>query len=216
MLIDILKQKKDATICFATGGSPKRMYEIFVERVNKQSIDISETTFVKLDEWYGIEETNENTCSTFLKKYLLDTLHTSPKQVISFNTQPKDEIKEIEKVQTFLAHNPIDFMILGLGMNGHLGLNEPSENLTLPCHKAKLHETTKTHDMASGNVLEYGFTLGMQAIFEAKQVIILVSGNKKEEAFRKFMSQEISTHTPASFLWLHQNCTALIDKEKFK
>lgn len=214
-IIQTIQQKNDAIICLATGGSPKRMYEIMANEINAKQIDISQITFVKLDEWYGMEEDDENTCTTFIKKHLLSKLAMQPKQFIAFPSQPKNDDAELQKVQQFLTENPIDVMILGLGMNGHLALNEPHSYLQLDCHKATLHETTKSHDMAKGKVLTHGLTLGMKAIFDSKQVILLVSGTKKEEAYQKFMSQQISTQTPASFLWLHPNCFTYIDNQQF-
>lgn len=214
-IIQTIQQKKDAIICLATGGSPKRMYEIMVDEINAKQIDVSQITFVKLDEWYGIQEDDENTCTTFINKYLLSKLAMQPKQVISFSSQPQNDDEELQKVQQFLDKNPIDVMILGLGMNGHLGLNEPNSYLQLTCHKACLHETTKSHDMAQGKPLTHGLTLGMEAIFDSKQVIMLVSGKKKEDAYFRFMSQQISTQTPASFLWLHPNCDTYIDNQQF-
>ncbi len=215
IILDTIRHKKDAIIALATGGSPKRMYEIMVQTINEQKIDISQVRFVKLDEWYGIDENSEATCTTFIQKHILSKLYMAPKEVISFATQPSDETLELKKVQDFVEANPIDVLVLGLGMNGHLGLNEPNDYLTLPCHKAKLHAKTKTHAMASNQPLEYGLTLGMQAIFEAKHVLMLVSGSNKEEAYESFLSQKISTQTPASFLWLHPHCTTIIDTTQF-
>ena len=215
ILIDTVKNNKDARICLATGGSPERMYEIFAETINKENIDISNVTFVKLDEWYDVEEDAPFTCNVFIKEKLLNKLNCQPKEVIAFQTQGDDFEEDCARIQNYLNKHPLDVMILGLGMNGHLGLNEPSEYLTLDAHIAALSETTKTHDMATGKELTRGITIGMKGIFEAKSVLMLVCGGRKEEAFKNFMSRNISTTTPASFLWLHPNCNTIIDREKF-
>lgn len=215
IMIDLITNKKDAIICLATGGSPKRMYELFVNEVNNQKIDISEVTFVKLDEWYGVAPEDACTCTTFIKEHLLDKLYMQPKQLIEFISNTNDVNNELNKVDSFIKEHPIDLMILGLGMNGHLGLNEPDEYLSFQCHQAKLNEKTKTHDMAKDHILESGLTIGLEGIFTSKMVLMLVSGTRKEDAYQEFMSQRISTSTPASLLWLHPNCITIIDCEQF-
>lgn len=214
LMIDTIKNKSNASICLATGSSPKRMYEIFVDKVNKENIDISEVTFVKLDEWIGLSEEDPNSCTGFIRTHVLDSLHNKPKAYIEMKTD-NDAFAECEKMDHYLKENPIDLMILGLGMDAHLGLNEPNEYLTLNCHKAILNEKTKNHDMAKGKSLSSGLTIGMGGIFESKQVLMLVCGTRKEEAYETFMSRKISTQAPCSFLWLHSNCFTIIDREQF-
>lgn len=215
LLIDTIKHKKDAIICLATGSSPKRMYEIFVEEVNKEQIDLSEVTFLKLDEWCDIQKEDTCSCAYFLQKNLFDKLAMPFKNYIQFDPEAEDLTQELAKVDTFLETHPIDLMILGLGMNGHLGLNEPANELTLPCHLTKLNETTKTHDMTKGFTLTRGMTIGMKGIFDSKQILMLVCGERKEAAYDAFLSRKITTQTPSSFLWLHPNCVTIIDKSQF-
>lgn len=211
LLLDTIRRKPDAVICLATGSSPKRMYEKLCETINDERIDLSQITFVKLDEWYGVDPQNECTCSSFIKQQLLDRLYMPPKQLIEFVSNAQDVEQECKKVDDFLSEHPIDIMILGLGMNGHLGLNEPAEALTLPCHYSQLSEKTKTHDMAKGQNLQAGLTIGLQGIFEAKQVFMFICGKRKEAAYQAFMSQKITTAIPASLLWLHPNCVTVVD-----
>lgn len=211
LLLDTLRKKADAVICLATGSSPARMYELVCETVNRERIDLSEITFVKLDEWYGVEPQDACTCTTFIKKHLLDKLYMQPKAVMEFVSNAADINQELDRMDAFLLEHPIDVMILGLGMNGHLGLNEPADALTLKAHYAELDEKTKTHDMVKGYVPKGGLTIGLQGIFTSKQIIMLVCGNRKEAAYQAFISQKISTSTPASLLWLHPNCVTLID-----
>ena len=211
LLLNTLRNKKDAVICLATGSSPEGMYEIVCEAVNRERIDLSQVTFVKLDEWYGVKPDDACTCTTFLKKHLFEKLYMQPKEVIEFVSNAPDIQQELEKMDMFLTEHPIDVMILGLGMNGHLGLNEPADSLVLNAHFAELDEKTKTHDMVKGYVPKGGLTIGLQGIFTAKQIIMLVCGERKEAAYQAFMSQRISTSTPASLLWLHPNCVTLVD-----
>ena len=215
MLIETIKKNPKAVITFATGSSPKRMYEVFVECVNRERIDLSEVTFLKLDEWLGVPPEAGCTCTTFIQKNLLEKLYMPPKQFVEFVSDAADVEQELKKVNDFIAHHDLDLMILGLGMNGHLGLNEPSDFLHYECHCTDLSAKTKTHDMTKGYSLEKGISIGMEGIFKSKKVLMLISGERKEEAFKSFMSQKLTTLVPASLLWLHSDCTTLIDREQF-
>lgn len=214
IIIELMKTKPDAIICLATGGSPKRMYEILAQAINEEQIDLSHMTFVKLDEWYGLSKDDPSTCTSFLKTYFFDLLKQKEVTVIGMESD-RDANQECASMNAFLSAHTIDCMILGLGMDAHLGLNEPNEYLTLEAHHAQLNEQTKTHDMAKGKQLTSGLTIGMEGIFNAKHILMLVSGTRKEEAFQAFMSKRITTKAPCSFLWLHPHCTTIIDRTQF-
>lgn len=215
LMIDLILKKADANICLATGGSPKRMYEIFVEEVKRQGIDVSNVFFTKLDDWCGLSKDDEETCEYFIQKYILEPLAIHQKQVISFNLAEADYEAEARRIQRELAKRPLDLCILGLGMNGHLGLNEPADYLLPYAHVTPLDEKTKTHSMLRGKKVKYGITLGMGELMRASQILMLISGEKKEKAYESLMSQEVTSQVPASFLWLHSNCVMLIDQEYF-
>ncbi len=215
-LIEEIKRNPQATICLATGSSPKRLYELFVEAVNNKNIDISQTTFVKLDEWHGPLPTHICTCEYFIQTNLLEKLKYQPKAYLSFLSNTENVEEEVKRIQNFINEQGIDIMILGLGMNGHLGLNEPSDSLTLDCHYAPLDAKTKTHSMIESFSIEGGLTIGLDGVFKAKQIIMLACGENKESAYEALLSKQITTQTPATLLWLHQNCDCFIDESQFK
>lgn len=214
LLIELMRKKADAIICLATGGSPKRMYEILAQAINEEQIDLSHMTFVKLDEWYGLPKDDPCTCTSFLNTYFFDLLDQKKLAIIGMESD-QAVTQECDKMNAFLKAHTIDCMILGLGMDAHLGLNEPNDYLTLEAHHAQLNEQTKTHDMAKGKQLTGGLTIGMEGIFQAKYILMLVSGPRKEEAYQAFMSKRITTKAPCSFLWLHPHCTTIIDHTQF-
>ncbi len=112
---------------------------------------------------------------------------------------------------------PIDICILGLGMNGHLALNEPGEFLESHVHVAKLSESSLTHAMIGDMKMKpsYGLTLGMADILQSVFVLIIISGVAKKKITADFLNGNITTQLPASFLWLHPNAVCLIDKEAY-
>jgi galactosamine-6-phosphate isomerase len=102
-----------------------------------------------------------------------------------------------------------------LGLNGHLGFNEPGSALCPVAHLAPLTEQTRRHSMIAASALkpEYGMTLGMAEILQSRQILLLVSGASKREAFQHFLSGKITTRFPASFLWLHPRLTVFCDRD---
>ena len=107
----------------------------------------------------------------------------------------------------------IDCCILGLGKNGHLGLNEPADELSPDAHVIQLDELSKHHDMLKGKKVEQGITLGLSELLNAKKILMLISGSGKAEILQRLMSKKVSTKLPASFLWLHNDVACLINKE---
>jgi len=103
--------------------------------------------------------------------------------------------------------------ILGIGKNGHLGFNEPAKYLNPYTHIAKLSAATLQHSMARrmSERPDCGLTLGMSEIMQSKKILLLISGKDKEATIDEFLTGKISTHLPASFLWLHPNVTCLFD-----
>ena len=193
------------------------MYEELVKLVLKDGLDTTGLRIIKLDEWVGISGGNPASCEYQLQKQLITPLNIT--HYCSFNAEYKDTKSEIEKYDTYLSQNgAIDICVLGLGLNGHLGFNEPSNDFLEPfVHKVQLSATSQTHQMISGvdNKPTYGLTLGMQNILSAKSIILLVNGGHKKQAFNQLMKAQIDTNFPASFLWLHPNVICFCDEDVY-
>ncbi|ECK9504116.1 putative glucosamine-6-phosphate isomerase [Salmonella enterica subsp. enterica serovar Infantis str. SARB27] len=216
-LAAFIQNKPDAVICLATGGSPLLTYRYFVEKVKQRQIDISQVSFVKLDEWVGIPLQTPGTCEAFLQQHIVRPLNLREDQLIGFRSQNVDE-QECERVTALIAQRGgLDLCILGLGKNGHLGLNEPGVNLTPRCHISKLDAQTRQHDMlkTAACPVEYGITLGLKDILNAREILLLITGEGKQAALEKYLTANVTTALPASFLWLHDKVTCLLDGKRY-
>ena len=216
LIIKELQRKKDTLLCAATGNSPEGTYALLSERYKKEPDLFSFLRVIKLDEWGSIPMDNPGTCESFLQKHLIGPLEIDSKRYISFQSDPKDPDKECTRIENELEnYGPIDICILGLGMNGHLALNEPGNFLESNIHVAKLSEVTLTHSMVHqmGVLPSYGLTLGMKDILQSSLILLLISGAKKKDITAEFLKENITTELPASFLWLHPNVVCLIDRE---
>jgi galactosamine-6-phosphate isomerase len=215
IIIREIRNKRRLLLCTATGGTPTGVYDLLGEEGQRYPEVFEAMRIIKLDEWGGIPPDHPATCETYLQEHLLKSLHISADRYIGFNSNPDDPEAECQRIQERLDHEaPIDLCILGLGMNGHLAFNEPAEFLLPHCHVATLTGESKQHDMVSGmkNKPTFGLTLGMADILRSRMILMMINGEKKREITRRFLSGEISTSLPASFLWLHNNVICLMDK----
>jgi len=191
-------------LCAATGGSPTAMYAALAKR--KSELDITNLKILKLDEWYQLPMELDGTCEAYLQQHLLRPLSIPASNYISFDSMAADPASECKRIQDAISsEGPIDVCILGIGMNGHLALNEPAEELEPAVHLGELADSSKSHPMIIGSQFRptHGFTLGIGDILKARTIVLLVHGPKKKTIFTKLMNKKVSTFLPASLLWLH-------------
>lgn len=204
-----LRARPDALLCLASGGTPTRTYELLAD----QPRILRRARLLKLDEWGGLATNDPATCESYFRRLLLARLGRAAR-LHGFRSQPADPQAECQKVRAWLAASgPIDVCILGLGVNGHLGFNEPATALPPFAHVAKLSAASLNHGMLSSarHRPSYGLTLGMADLLAAREILLLVSGRHKRAALRRLLAGAVTPRLPASFLWLHPRVTLLCD-----
>lgn len=213
LMVETIQKNSHANLCLASGGSPELTYKKFVEKARE--MDVSQIIITKLDEWCGIASDSPLACEHYLHELVLNPLHITNTQYISFLPSTNNVVNECQKVQFALQKHPIDLCVLGLGKNGHLGLNEPNVYLQPHAHQATLSTITKHHAMIEGSTLTMGMTIGMAEIMASKKIVLQVSGDGKTEIFQQFLSKKIDTQLPATFLWLHPNVEVHVRCDQF-
>ena len=207
-----------AVLVLATGGSPQLAYRLFCKKVIANGVYLSGITFVKLDEWLGLSADDEATCEVFLRRELLDPLGVEEAQFLHFDPEAPDAQEECERFQAAYDALPqVDLVILGIGKNGHLGLNEPGECLASSAHIIPLSQKTKTHEMLTHTSAQvtHGITMGMGDLFRGNEILLLATGGEKAHLLPLLTNQQITTQVPFTFLKLHPNCTCLVDRSAF-
>ncbi len=204
-----LRARPDALLCLASGGTPTRTYELLAG----QPQELRRARLLKLDEWGGLAMNDPATCESYFRRLLLAPLGHDLR-LHGFCSRPADPAAECGRVSAWLAANgPIDVSLLGLGVNGHLGFNEPAAALEPFAHVAKLSAVSMNHGMLSPARARpgYGLTLGMADLLASREILLLVSGRHKRAALRRLLAGGVSPRLPASFLWLHPRVTLLCD-----
>jgi galactosamine-6-phosphate isomerase len=214
LLIDELGAKPDLLLCAAAGTTPLGTYRYLAQERRNNPALFAKLRVLKLDEWGGLEKNDPASCEHCLREHLLEPLGISNERYIGFASQPDDPEVECHRMSAWLDRNgPIDLCILGLGMNGHIGFNEPGDALSPSAHVATLANESLRHPMLSAANAQptFGLTLGMAEILAARKIVLLVSGAHKRPSLERLCRNEISTAFPASFLWLHRALICLCD-----
>jgi galactosamine-6-phosphate isomerase len=214
-LADDLRLKPDLLLCLATGASPTRTYELFAQSLASDKRSVRELRILQLDEWGGLERDDPATCDYYLRKHLVTPLQLDPQQCFGFKTDADSPLAECQRIEAWLRTNgPADVCVLGLGVNGHLGFNEPAAHLNPDCHVARLSPESLSHAMlqSARRQPRFGFTLGLREILHSRRILLLVFGRAKAEPLQRALAGPLSTQCPASFLALHPKVTCLCDE----
>lgn len=215
-VMQIIAPLKNPVLCTATGDSTKGLYKEMIDQINQKKIDVSNWCFVGLDEWLGMNQHDEGSCRHHLDNDLLKLLRIDEKSISFFDGKAKDVQNEILKESNFIKeHGGIDIAIVGLGMNGHVGMNEPGTDPFLYSHISEIHAITQQVGQKyfkQSREISRGITLGIADIMESRQVLLVVSGAKKATIVQKVLEDEISELLPASFLRQHKNFWVYLDE----
>ncbi len=216
-IIRLVKSKPDAVICFASGDTPRLAYKLLVEKALVEKIDFSRVTFIGLDEWVGIPPSNEGSCHYFLKSNLIDQLNFTDSNIHLFDALSEHLRQECDLMDAVIvSKSGIDLMLVGLGMNGHIGFNEPGASFNNYSHVIALDNITTSVGQKYFNLatmLQQGITLGLKHLSEANRVLLLANGNRKAAIIKKVLEEEVNALVPGSIIRLHSNSAVLIDKE---
>lgn len=217
MIVDRIMNKPGAVLCFASGDSPRLAYQKAAERVRSERVDISNCLFIGLDEWLGIPPDNSGSCHYFLQHYLFGPMNIDPAQIHLFNGMTTDEDKECERMNNVIAMNGgIDLVVVGVGMNGHIGFNEPGTDIETTAHVAMLDEITRTVGKKYFNEpvpINKGITVGLKQVMEAGTLLMMANGKKKAPVIKRAVEGDTGTEFPASLVRKHANGILMIDAE---
>jgi galactosamine-6-phosphate isomerase len=164
LIVERVRAKPDLLLCTATGATPTLTYELFVQAAAREPSLASRLRIIKLDEWGGLSGDDPATCEAYLQEKLIRPLRIPPGRYTSWHTDPPDPQAECGRIEAWLAgHGPIDLCVLGLGINGHIGFNEPAEALQPGPHVAQLAAESMQHPMLLRSPARprYGLTLGI-------------------------------------------------------
>lgn len=212
--------KPDSVLGLATGSTPVGLYDNLIEMNRKGEIDFSSITTFNLDEYYPIKKNNNQSYDYFMNEHLFSKININKNNTHIPNGEtdnPEEECKNYEKL--IKQCGGIDLQILGIGKNGHIGFNEPDNNLTSVTHLTNLTESTieansRFFDSAD-EVPKKALTMGISTILKSKKIILLASGANKSRVVTELLNPEINTSIPATMLKVHPDVVLICDRDAY-
>lgn len=217
MIEAVIAEKKDAIIGCATGSSPIGTYQCLAEDYRAGKVDFSEVCTINLDEYVGLPREHKQSFGYFMDQHLFSKVNIKKDNILLINgTEPVEE--QVTKYDEFLAGHEIDLQILGIGVNGHIGFNEPGPTFTAHTHKVELaQETIQANSRffeAESDVPRSAVTMGVAGIIGARKVVLLASGPEKADAIKRlFADDRIDPMLPCSILKACRDVTVIVNRE---
>lgn len=213
-IISLVKAKPKATIVLTSGDTPKMAYQILAKKANKD--DFKQVTIIGLDEWVGISPQSEGSCRYIVEENLLKPLGIQSSNYTFFDSLTNDLDSECKRIDNLIFEKGgLDFILVGIGLNGHLGLNEPGSSFESYCLVTNLEEITIVTGQkyfSSSTPLTKGITVGLKHFLEAKVAMIMASGEKKAAIIKRTVSGQISETLPSTCIRKHQHGLLWIDQ----
>ena len=215
-VIDYISKKPDSLICFAGGDTPLGLLKYLVNAVNENKVDLSRCKFVGLDEWVGLGRDVKGSCQEMLYNNFYDLIPVPKDQVCFFDGLAEDLDAECKRVDFFISDNGnLDLIVLGIGMNGHIGFNEPNVPVDTYCHVVDLDPVTKEVSVKYfGTALDVkqGLSLGMKTILEADTIILMADSERKADITAKTVHSEKTKDIPSTLVKDAKNVYFFIDE----
>ena len=217
ILAEVVKEKPEAVLGLATGGTPVSMYRNLIDMNKEGKIDFSKVTSVNLDEYKGLSGDHDQSYRYFMNNNLFNHINIDKKNTYVPNGLAEDIEKECSEYDKRIENlGGIDLQLLGIGNNGHIGFNEPDDFLHMSTHLTGLTEGTIEANARffdkKEDVPTEAITMGLGGIMKAKKILLIASGENKAEIISKLVEGKITTQVPATLLQVHPNVTIVVDE----
>lgn len=209
--------KPDCVLGLATGSTPIGTYQELIKGYENGDLDFSQVKTANLDEYRGLQKTNDQSYDYFMKENLFNHININFENLNIPNGENPDaeaECKRYEDVVKALGGQ--DLQLLGMGHNGHIGFNEPADEFVKETHCVDLQESTiqanKRFFEKVEDVPTQAYTMGINTIMQAKMILVVVSGADKAEIVKKAFFGPVTPQVPASILQMHPNVVVVVDE----
>ncbi len=220
MLADCITEQPAANICLPTGGSVDGTYEELCALTKKEKISFKDIHSYNMDEYVGLSKTNDQGYYYYLNDKVYSKTDINIQNTFSPDacaTNLQTACKEYtDKIKNL---NGFDYILLGIGTDGHIAFNMPKEDcLDLDTHIEDLTQETINANArffnSTDEVPKQAMTIGVGLILESKKIVLVASGKAKADAIAQFLNRRVADpKLPASMLWFHKDVTIILDKE---
>lgn len=213
-----IKKKRDSVLGLATGSTPVGLYQYMIESYKSGSVRFKDVNTFNLDEYVGLHPSHPNSYHYFMRTELFDHVDIPHSHMHIQDGEAEDMETECVRYEELIAQTGgIDLQILGIGMNGHIGFNEPKTPFTSKTHVVQLTESTRLANQRFFDSLDavptHAITMGIDTIMRSREILLLISGKSKAEILSRLLRESITEDIPASILKSHPNVTLIADRE---
>lgn len=207
--------KPDSVIGLATGSTPVGMYANLARKC-KEGLDFSSVTTVNLDEYVGLPAEHEQSYRRFMNENLFNHVNIKPENTHLPNGMASDPEAECVRYEALInSLGGVDMQLLGIGHNGHIGFNEPSDHFVCDTNCITLTKRTieaNSRFFASEDeVPRRALSMGIRTIMRAKRILLLITSEEKAEILKQAVYGPVTPSVPASILQLHSDVTLVAD-----
>ena len=206
--------KPDCILGLATGSSPVGTYDQLAAMYEDGILDFSHVKSVNLDEYVGLDGSNDQSYRYFMNKNLFSRVNIDIK-----NTYVPDGTNPDADAYNTLLENigTVDLQLLGIGPNGHIGFNEPADHFEAGTHCVDLTDATiqanKRFFASEEDVPRKAYTMGIGNIMRAKSILLVANGKNKAKALAAALKGPVTPQCPASILQFHPNAIIVADED---
>lgn len=217
LIVDKLDQSEKPVFGLATGSTPEGLYERLIEKYQKNKASFKNATTFNLDEYVGLGKSDPNSYNHYMNEKLFNHIDIASEHIHLPNGAAADIEKECSDYEAQIREaGYIDLQVLGIGVNGHIGFNEPGTSFASRTQVIDLDESTRNTNARFFKSLEEvpkkAITMGIESIMESKEIVLLASGENKAEAVARLIEKGVVTEAfPASILQNHDHVTVIAD-----
>jgi len=216
-----IEKKPNIVLGLATGSTPIGMYKELIRMHKDEGLDFSQVITFNLDEYIGIDEWHPNSYHYFMENQFFNYININRRNTFIPDGKAKDLNSYCKKYDELIQEKGgIDLQILGIGENGHIGFNEPDDELNIWTSVVNLTESTIEANSRFFDTIEQvpkkAITMGIGNIMKSKKIILLANGKRKRKVINQLLKgDKITTKLPASMLLLHPDVTVIVDEEAY-
>lgn len=217
LVVDQVRKSDSSVLGLATGSTPEGLYQQLINQYKAGNVSFKDVKTFNLDEYVGLNADDSNSYRYYMQEKLFNHIDLPARQAFLPNGDADDLEKECYDYETRIRDSGhVDLQILGLGLNGHIGFNEPGTAFDSRTHVVELDASTREANArffpSIDDVPEKAITMGIDTIMESRKIVLLVSGENKADAVEQLVNGEVTEGFPASILQKHRDVTIIADE----
>lgn len=218
LIAEQIREQPALALGLPTGRTPLELYHRLAEMHQRGAVDFGRASVFHLDEFYPIAPDHPGSFQAYMWRELLSHVNVEPQNVHFLDGLAEDPAAECLRYEEQIAQaGGLDFVLLGIGVNGHIGFNEPETPFDARTHVVTLERESREANAylfpSVEEVPERGLTMGIGTMMEARQVMLIAAGAHKAQAIKRALEGPITPEIPASILRRHARATVMVDRQ---